>query len=79
VVDRKAGGGSSAETRLTERGGAFLLAYQLFEDSVLSHAQVEFEHLFEARGLVKGEYRRAAHRSCTSDKELKWHARFFKL
>ena len=52
VVERKQGGSRGGNTRLTERGAAFLTAYQEFEDSVLHHAQREFERLFEARGLV---------------------------
>ncbi len=52
IVERKQGGSKGGNTMLTERGIAFINAYQEFEESVLKHAYSEFERLFEKQSLV---------------------------
>lgn len=52
VVDRKQGGIKGGNTQLTERGAAFIRAYQKFEENVLHYSQSEFERLFEDSKLV---------------------------
>ncbi len=52
IIERKQGGSKGGNTQLTERGRAFIIAYQEFEENVLRYAQSEFERLFEASNLV---------------------------
>lgn len=52
IVERKQGGSKGGNTMLTERGIAFISAYQEFEESVLKHAHSEFQRLFEKQSLV---------------------------
>ncbi len=52
MVERKQGGSKGGNTKLTQRGIAFINAYQEFEESVIKHAHSEFERLFEKQGLV---------------------------
>lgn len=52
IVERKQGGSKGGNTMLTQRGIAFINAYQEFEESVLNHAQLEFERLFEKQALI---------------------------
>lgn len=52
IVERKQGGRKGGKTMLTERGITFINAYQEFEESVIKHAQLEFERLFEKQELV---------------------------
>jgi len=52
IVERKQGGSKGGNTTLTEKGFAFISAYQEFEESVLNHAHLEFERLFERQSLI---------------------------
>jgi molybdate transport repressor ModE-like protein len=46
VVERRQGGKHGGNTSLTERGAAFLLAYQRFEEEVFHFAQSRFQESF---------------------------------
>jgi len=52
IVERQQGGSRGGNTQLTEKGKAFITAYQKFEENVLRYAQAEFERLFEDSNLV---------------------------
>jgi len=52
IVERQQGGSKGGNTRLTEKGREFIVAYQQFEENVLRYAQSEFERLFEDTRLV---------------------------
>ncbi len=52
IVERKQGGSRGGNTMLTQRGIAFINAYQEFEESVIKHTHSEFERLFEKQALV---------------------------
>ena len=52
VIERQQGGSKGGNTRLTDKGKNFIIAYQKFEENVLCYAQSEFERLFEESKLV---------------------------
>lgn len=52
VVERQRGGRAGGSTRLTERGQAFLEAYQDFEEAVHRYAQNEFQKRFISTKII---------------------------
>ncbi|MDL2263559.1 NTP transferase domain-containing protein [Synergistaceae bacterium OttesenSCG-928-I11] len=52
VVDRRHGGSRGGKTSLTERGAAFLKAYQTFEENLFRYAREQFDALFREGGAV---------------------------
>ena len=52
IIHRKQGGSHGGKTELNERGFAFLLAYQEFEDSISKFAQNEFERIFRETNIL---------------------------
>lgn len=52
VVHRRHGGSRGGRTRLTDKGKAFLSAYEQFEQNVRDYAQKEFERLFRQGKLL---------------------------
>ncbi len=52
VVHRRHGGSRGGRTRLTDKGKAFLSAYEQFEQNVRGYAQKEFERLFRQGKLL---------------------------
>ncbi len=53
VVERTQGGRHGGNTRLTEKGEAFLLASQEFEENVYRFAQDRFQELFLRSGMIR--------------------------
>ncbi|HOO29261.1 MAG TPA: LysR family transcriptional regulator, partial [Lachnospiraceae bacterium] len=52
IVERKQGGSRGGNTRLTQKGLAFISAYQEFEENVIDYSHKEFERLFEKQSLL---------------------------